>query len=326
LRREERRDRREQEIRNEAELREAKLLMALKEAQPAVPQTIHLDNTKLPTMSKGEDVELFIEVFETALTVGGVPEDKWTAKLHAALDTETKLSVKETITITDSTYEDIKQALIRQGHLTFTAASEALMTLDEGKLTKLSMRQSIQRLARLLEKATAEATSIRETCLYGDVAIARYFLQPDIKQYVDVKGYFDNDGFCRAIEEWKKTHSGTQVLNYRQRTPIDKQQARFNLGRKQGSCCHCGKGGHFVYECRSRLAGDRPAVQRPEVPPPTQQLTRKRDQTESNRPERDIADLMCFFGAERRDTYHHSARLERQGSRRSQYLRNRCWH
>ena len=110
LRREERRDRREQEIRNEAELREAKLLMALKDAQPAVPQTIHLDNTKLPTMSKGEDVELFIELFETALTVGGVPEDKWTAKLQAALDTETKLSVKETITNTDSTYEDIKGA------------------------------------------------------------------------------------------------------------------------------------------------------------------------------------------------------------------------
>ena len=159
------------------------------------------------------------------------------------------------------------------------------MTLYEGKLTKLSMMQSMQRLARLLEKATAEATSIRETCLYGAVAIARYFLQPDIKQYVDVKGSFDNDGFCRAIEEWQRTHSGTQVWDYRQRTPIDKQQARFNPGRKQGSCYHCGKGCHFAYECRSRLAGDRPAVQQPEAPPPTKQPTMKRDQTGSNRPE-----------------------------------------
>ena len=71
LEREERRERREQELREEAEQREIKLLLALKVAQPAVPQTVHLDNTKLPTMSKGEDVELFVELFETALTVGG---------------------------------------------------------------------------------------------------------------------------------------------------------------------------------------------------------------------------------------------------------------
>ena len=70
-RREERRGRREQEIRDETERREDKLLLALKEAQPAVPQTVHLDNTKLPTMTKGDDIDLFIEMFESAMRVGG---------------------------------------------------------------------------------------------------------------------------------------------------------------------------------------------------------------------------------------------------------------
>ena len=51
--------------------REEKLLLAIREAQPAIPQTVHLDSTKLPVMSKGEDLELFLEVFESALTAGG---------------------------------------------------------------------------------------------------------------------------------------------------------------------------------------------------------------------------------------------------------------
>ena len=147
------------------------------------------------------------------MKAGSVPEHKWTSKLHAALDTDTKLSIKETITNADSTYDEIKQALIGQGHLTFMAASEALITLNDGKITKVTMRQAIQKLTRLFEKATAEATSIREMCLYSAVAVARYFLHSDVQQYIDIKGSFDNDGFCRAIEEWQRTHSGKQVWN-----------------------------------------------------------------------------------------------------------------
>ena len=226
-----------------AEQRETKLLIALKEAQPVVPQTVHLDNTKLPTMSKGEDVELFIELFETALTVGGVPEGKWVAKLHAALDTDTKLAIKGTITNPDSTYVEIKQALVGQSHLTFTAASEAIMTLDQGSVTKMPMRQGIQKLTRLFEKATAEATSIREDCLYSAVAVARYSLNPEAKQYIDIKGTFDCDNFCRSIEEWQRTHMGKSVWEYKQKTFGDKQSAMFTPGRKTGSCYHCGKGG-----------------------------------------------------------------------------------
>ena len=47
------------------------MLATLKAAQPAIPQTVHLDSTKLPVMSKGEDLELFLELFESALTAGG---------------------------------------------------------------------------------------------------------------------------------------------------------------------------------------------------------------------------------------------------------------
>ena len=291
--REERREARERQAREEAEEREAKLLATLKEAQPAIPQTVHLDNTKLPSMVKGEDLETFIDLFESALTVGAVPENKWVVKLHSALDTETKLSIKDTITNPDSSYEEIKQALIGQSHLTFTDASEAIMTLDQGDVTKLPMRQALQRLTRLFEKATAEATTIREACLYSAVAVARFALNTDAKQYIDVKGSFDCDNFCRSIEEWQRTHIGKPVWNSRQRPVGERQTARFTPGRKPGTCYHCGKGGHFAYECRSRLAGERQTAQPPEMPSPTQQVAARRD-NRGNKPDRDLSEVTCF--------------------------------
>ena len=89
-----------------------------------------------------------------------------------------------------------------------------------------------------------------------------------MKQYVDVKGTFDNDGFCRSIEEWQRTHSGKQTLDTRRLGHQDRQPNRVSSGKKPGSCFQCGKGGHFAYECRSRLAGDRPAAQRSDPPVP----------------------------------------------------------
>ena len=69
--REERRIEREERDKQVAAEREVQLLATLKAAQPTVPQTVHLDSTKLPVMCKGEDIELFLELFESALVAGG---------------------------------------------------------------------------------------------------------------------------------------------------------------------------------------------------------------------------------------------------------------
>ena len=296
--REERREAREVRAREEAAEREIKMLATLKAAQPAVPQTVHLDSTKLPVMSKGEDLELFIELFESALTAGGVPEGKWVPKLHAALDTETKLAIKETITNPDATYEQIKQALVGQTHLTFAAASESLMTLDQGSITKLPMRQAVQKLARLFEKATAEATTLREMCLYSAVAVARFALNREPKQYIDVKGTFEWNGFCRSIEEWQQTNPGRPVWDSWMRqtsdrlTYSDRQPFRgSNQTKKQGDCYFCGKPGHYTQECRTRLNKDKPL----EVSPPqSSQIPKKEQGTERRHSQRPLSETTCF--------------------------------
>ena len=264
--------RREKEARRREEdlERQEKLICAIQEGHAAVPQTVHLDTTKLPSMVPGEDIEIFIDLFETALRVGRVTEDKWVAKLHSALDTETKLSIKDTISDPLATYDQIKKALIGQRFLTFTAASEAIMTLDQEGITKLPMRQAVRKLTHLFEKATAEATNVREACIYSAVAVVRYALTPDAKQYMDIKGTFDGDNFCRSLEEWQKTHPGRQVWDHKARQPVERVPSRVP-GRRSGSCFHCWKPGHFASECRSRLAGDKPAFLKQEVPSPLSQ-------------------------------------------------------
>ena len=70
------RERWEYDMRKDREETEAKLLLTLKEAQPIVPQTVHINTTKLPKMSEGEDIQTFVELFETAMTDNNVRQEQ----------------------------------------------------------------------------------------------------------------------------------------------------------------------------------------------------------------------------------------------------------
>ena len=64
IEREERRQS-EQARRDDQRDRETRqMITALKDSIPAVPQTVHIQNIKLPKMIEGEDAEIFIELFE----------------------------------------------------------------------------------------------------------------------------------------------------------------------------------------------------------------------------------------------------------------------
>ena len=163
-------------------------------------------------------------------------------------------------------------------------------------LLQLPIRQAVQKVARLFEKVTTEATTLREMCLYSAVAVTRFALSREPKQYIDVKSTFDWNGFCRSIEEWQRTNPGRPVWDSRVRQTIDKpayserQSFKGSSNRKQGDCYFCGKPGHYAQECRARLR-DRQV----EVPVPQNSPTPKREQgTEKRVGQRPLSETTCF--------------------------------
>ena len=116
-----------------------------------------------------------------------------------------------------------------------------------------------------------------------------------------MKGSFDWNGFCCSLEEWQKTNPGRPIWDNRSRYTTDRPtySARQpfktpSLNRKQGDCFHCGKPGHFAAECRRRLAGDKPALPRQEVPLQVQQPLTRPEIPKATRGERDMSQVTCF--------------------------------
>ena len=292
--------REEEQIRREE--RQAKetrdMIEALREAQPVVPQTVHIENTKLPKMSEGEDVEVFLDLFEAAMVDNHILEDKWRGKMHASLDTETKLKVRDLIRDPAVTYQELKDALIGCRALTFSNASETLMNADRGKLLSLPLRQAIHKWHRLLEKMSSEAGTRSESCMYIAVAIARYNSNPDLKRYLDMKGEFSKDRFCRTADEWQANQPpGTKWSRRSDHTSSPYERPLNKTVRKPGMCYHSGKPGHYSKECRTRLAKDR-NLQSPRAPVVKQELVAQTNpipsgDRQASMPRREITCFNC---------------------------------
>ena len=96
-----------------------------------MPQTITIQNTKLPEMKDTDDTELFIAMFEATLRSNNILEAQWKNKLHA------HRTIKAKAKIQTATYEEIKDALLGCLAMTFSSAAEDLCTEERGRLIKL---------------------------------------------------------------------------------------------------------------------------------------------------------------------------------------------
>ena len=277
IEREEKRDQeRQRELweQKEADIRqEERLLTTLREAQPAVPQTVTIHNQKLPEMKDTDDTELFIAMFEAALRSNTVPHGQWKNKLHAHLSLKAKTKVQSVIQDNDSTYEEVKDALLGCSAITFSSAAEDLCTGERGRLFNLEPRYAIDKMIRLAGKVASKANDKQEILNCMGVALTRNWLVPPLKSYVDMTRTFELNDYICTIEEWersqpvetpcfKKTFQGHQQTNtFRQNS---------SLYKKPITCFHCGKQGHVSRECRSRLAAEKSNVPYPVQKPVVQ--------------------------------------------------------
>ena len=105
-------EKREEARRAEDLQRQERFMLELRVAQPAVLQTVIVLNHKLPEMRESEDIETFVAMFEAALWSNNIPKNLWKAKLHAHLTTKAKLRIQTAIQDFDSTYDEVKEALL----------------------------------------------------------------------------------------------------------------------------------------------------------------------------------------------------------------------
>ena len=88
-----------EEARREEDLRrETRMLIALQAAQPAVPQTVTIQNHKLPEMREGEDMDqMFVAMFEAALRSNDIPQAQRKGKFHCHITFKAKIKIQCTI-------------------------------------------------------------------------------------------------------------------------------------------------------------------------------------------------------------------------------------
>ena len=101
------------------------------------------------------------------------------------------------------------------------------MSADRNRLLALPYRQTVDKMARLLEKVASEAASTKEIYQYIAIAHTLYYLNPEVKQYVDLKGDFTKENHCRTVEEWQATQTlepnGQRKETAKQACSINKQ-------------------------------------------------------------------------------------------------------
>ena len=287
--------------REDDQRREERLLLALRDARPAVPQSIIVQSQKLPEMKESDDVESFIELFEAALRANDIAPELWKRKLHAQLPNNVKVRIQWVVQDDGSTYEQVKEALLGCAEVTFNVAAEAFKTAERGKLTSMTPRLAADKMRRWACKITQGATSELECRELLVMAEMRHWLVPELKTYVDLARVRDLREFVKVVEGWESSQpSGTpcfrQITQNPQSNPPHSSRYSPYQPKRSPTCYHCGKVGHISKDCRSQIAAERtpptPSVIRPPVKAETQVPARQVTVPGGSRPA--TREVTCF--------------------------------
>ena len=163
-------------------------------------------------MKETDDLEIFVTQLEAALVTSDIPRDKWKRYLHSQLTLESKQKVMHLLQEPESTYDEIRAALMGCAAMTFAAAAEAIFSADKGKLVHLPVRQVVDKVRQWLGKLTQEAETIAETLDCVTVGVTRSLMIPELKTHVDMSKATELQPFLRVVEEWDRNQQDKKSM------------------------------------------------------------------------------------------------------------------
>jgi len=248
----------EARLQREAQQKLMEAMMARAGVRDVPPPT---PAVRLPTLSEGGSVEIFIEALETALKAGAVPMNQWKRHLVSNISQTTLAKVGKVLLIEDATYDEVV-AVLREGvSITFCSAAEDLSSGEKGKVFETDIRTAAAKMTQLLLTVARRSNDMKEMAEKIAVARLRDHLVPPLKMYVDTGRRFEMENFVCGCEEWVRSQPGEVSCFKKPRISNNTSFRGAGTNYSQGSgsqykqrpnCFACGKPGHIARECRSR--------------------------------------------------------------------------
>jgi len=210
---------------------------------------IRIDPRFLPRLAADSSIDAFIDIFESQLSIVGVPEEEWKIQLIGQLDECHKLRVSKIMADRESTYEDLIQALRQASGETSQSAGQRYHAAEpdssrfKDTATALKVtRQWLERINDGLSKKEAFDALAR--------ARVRSWHSDSLRIFAEDQAIDTDAELLAVVANWKsKTHDEISEFP----TPRPKRGALGAGGtmvKKQVTCFQCGKVGHYAKDCR----------------------------------------------------------------------------
>ena len=199
---------------------------------------------KIPAMTEGSDLELYLQGLENEFTQARIPGDRWKSLLTPWLTPALKDHIGDLQADPSSTYSEIKDRLLDRVGQTSLQAGQQLFELRSKDIREKSSSQVIQMTERLINRALRGALTVQDAIVKIGIARIRSLMSIEGQQHLDSWRINSKEDLRAALQSWESTRGCI----------VKDEQPHWNSHHGQFRkpvCFKCQKPGHRAAECRS---------------------------------------------------------------------------